>query len=110
MDVVHPVRLIRIEADFVTKQWNLIADGETAVDFEAFSVPDCDTAACISAPACAKTVWGIGYHPGTDPYEPILMELLLDTDDETVWTRVFERIFLPAGRTVTKVSDMMLPD
>lgn len=79
---VQPIHTLRIEADFVTKQWNLIADGETAVDYEPFSDPDCNSAACISTPACAKRVWGIGYHPGTDPYEPILMEMLLDADDE----------------------------
>ena len=81
LDVQH-IHTLRIEADFVTKQWNLIMDGETAVDFEPFSDPDCNSAACISTPACAKRVWGIGYHPGTDPYEPILMEMLLDADDE----------------------------
>ena len=81
LDVQH-ISTLRIEADFVTKQWNLIVNGETAVDFEAFSDPDCGSASFVSAPACAKHVWGIGYHPGTDPYEPILMEMLLDADDE----------------------------
>lgn len=76
------IHTLRIEADFITKQWNLIVDNEMVVDFEAFSDPRSESATWVSTPACAKSVWGIGYHPGVDPYEPILMEMLLDADDE----------------------------
>lgn len=76
------VQTLRIEADFVTRQWNLLVDGALAVDFEAFSDPACKSADSVSVPGCTRQVWGMGYHPGTDPYEPILMEMLLDADDQ----------------------------
>ena len=82
LGICQPIRTLRIEADFVTRKWNLLADGALVLDFAPFSNPACGKAAFFTVPDNGITaIFGMGYHPGSgDPYEPFFPELLVDED------------------------------
>lgn len=85
VDIQDAVRTIRVELDFVYKKWNLYLNEQKLVDFEPFSNMETESVSSFETKVPEEKnilngIWGVGYHPTENVYEPYTIQTFVDED------------------------------
>lgn len=78
------VQTLKVELDFVSRQWNLFVNGALVADFVPFSNTDAEEASYFTAPLendshTVQKIWGVGYHRLTESaFEPFSIQTFID--------------------------------